>query len=181
MYRILFLLLLPFLILLTGCTSRVHKAVWGSDPALRHPKTEMDDFLRMSVRFGLETDQFPVETAAAILENEHNFVPKCPVCTPVQAAFRDYVQQGRRSAKTNMEESELAALTGADKDLRQTSFRDLIARYTSQFYQELDFTEGERAFIESELAAARKTGMGYKPESFGLFCPSCDGACQMKP
>lgn len=144
-------------------------------------KKNMDVFLKTAVLEGLKKDKFPLKTSEYILANKESFfVPKCPICTPITSAFREFNAQKTKTKRTKLDKNWLKQINSTQTSEQHLAFRDLIERYVSMAYTQWQFTETEKEIMEGQLRAGRKKGMAGKSDEFGKFCPSCDGACKVK-
>ncbi len=144
-------------------------------------KIDRDDFVENAILEGLRNDKFPLQTAELILDNPVMFfVPKCPICTPVQNALREYVKVKTKSKKSKTPKTILDGFASNDKTTKQIALRDLVELYTEAAFQKLTISSAELEGLKNDLAAGRKQGMSNKNSSFGEFCPSCDGTCKKK-
>jgi hypothetical protein len=140
-----------------------------------------NSFLRTAIETGLRQDKFPLEMVQKILDNQPIFfVGKCPICTPVKQGFADYARTKTTFKKTKTPQTILENLASADKTTQQIGLRELVERYTSKAFQKLDASPEIKAKLKQDLEKDRKIGMGRKSDSFGDFCPSCDGTCKPK-
>lgn len=149
-------------------------------------KTNVDIFMAQAIYNGLVNDKFPLSTAQYILSHPSQFfVGKCPICRPTETAFKQYVQLLKNNVKlsekkTVVEPALLKSIQSEDKNTYLTAFNQLILKYSDAQKQRLALSESQQKELEGNLIDARKRGMGAKSNSFGAFCPSCDGACGIK-
>ena len=138
-------------------------------------------FIKQAVYNGLVTDKFPASTVQYILNNRKNFfVTKCPICSPTEQALDKYLGLENKSKKSNVPSATLTALEANDKTAAQKAFNQLILKYSKAQKKRLNLTPRQLAQLETNLENDRKQGMGLKSSSFGDFCPSCDGACEIR-
>lgn len=138
-------------------------------------------FLGEAVLAGLKADNFPSDQAKEILRQRKNFfVTKCPICRPVESAIAEYLETTSEQGESKTPKGILLGLLKDNKEDQQIAFSQLINRYIKAYYQELGMTKEEQLRMQGLLEADRKKGMGLKSESFGEFCPSCDGACKIQ-
>lgn len=138
-------------------------------------------FLGEAVLVGLKADNFPVDQAKEILRQRKNFfVTKCPICRPVESAITEYLETAVEQGDIKTPNNILLGLQKDNKEDQQIAFSQLINRYIKAYYEELGMTKEEQKRMEKLLEADRKQGMGMKSQSFGKFCPSCDGACKIE-
>ena len=167
----------PIILSFLVCTFFFNTSVFSQNMEI-----EMDDFLKDAITYGLEKDKFPKNLVKDILENSGEyFVGKCPICTPVERGFRNYKNNENTDAgKNKLEKSLLKQFKSQDKTARHEALKIIINKYVSQYYQVKNMNEEEMARMDGLLEEGRKTGMERKKDSFGNFCPSCDGACRIK-
>lgn len=140
----------------------------------------MHDFLKTAVLNGLRADAMPMNHARWILENPKVFfVKKCQICSAVQAAFEEYIKTYQALA-TKIDQKQLDAIVLGKEEEKQIALSRIINTYTEKHIELLNLSPKEKSKLQSNLEDARKSGMKLKPESFGNFCPSCDGACGIK-
>lgn len=140
----------------------------------------MSKFLEDAVFYGLQKDAAPLELVEKVKKGQL-FVPKCPICGPVERGFNKHKQNLPEIVVKRDKNSVVAKMMNAEgKEKQQMAFRDLIAEYVDQYYTALKFNSEAKQKMQDELANGRKKGMSYKSDSFGKFCPSCDGACKIK-
>lgn len=167
------------LIFILGCATTSKMAIPTPDP-LPNGDISMNDFLRDAIYYGLQADAAPKEMVDKVLKGKL-FVTKCPICRPVEAGLEKHLKKLPEIKVKRGKEDVVAKMMNADtRESQQTALRDLISEYIEQYYTLLKFTPEARAKMESELQNGRKKGMGLKSDSFGKFCPSCDGACKIK-
>lgn len=143
-------------------------------------EVSVDDFMETAMLSGLQSDGFPKDKAEWILNNNNKlFVTKCPLCMPSERAIKQYV--AAYAAKECSTPTEiLEGLSKDNKEDMQKAFSQLVARYVDRHFEKLQLNARDKAAMQKALEAARETGMGYKNDAFGTFCPSCDGACKVK-
>jgi hypothetical protein len=140
----------------------------------------VDEFMETAVLEGLKADGFPLDQAKWVMQNENKlFVGKCPICTPTEDAFREYIQD-YSVAKIETPNDILIGLSKDNTVDMQKAFSQLISRYVDMHFERLELHARDKSEMLKELEAARKVGMSRKSDSFGAFCPSCDGACKVK-
>lgn len=144
-------------------------------------KVNMDEFLEVAIYQGLMKDAFPTKLMDVILSgNERFFVAKCPICMPVERGFRRYSRkESRTSSRSKVPKNILRALQSEDRNTKLKAFSALTNRYTKKYLKKMKLKKSQKQALHLELMEARKTGMERKSESFGDFCPSCDGVCDM--
>jgi hypothetical protein len=160
---------------------RMALTIIGKQKSRDFSKMRTSDFLGEAVLAGLEVDNFPKDQAKEIIRQRQNFfVTKCPICRPVETAFVTYIGQEPKATDPKTPKSILLGLMKDNKEDQQIAFSQLIDRYIEAYYKELGMSEADKERMQTLLEADRKKGMGLKSESFGEFCPSCDGACGIK-
>jgi hypothetical protein len=143
-------------------------------------KIKMDDFLESATIEGLMKENFPQTLARNILRADNDFfVGKCPICTPVRRAFGEYSRQENIYPKSKTPRKILKALNSTDREKQLLAFKALTTRYTQAYLKKLDLNASQTQALLADLEEGKKTGMGRKSDSFGDFCPSCEGACAM--
>jgi hypothetical protein len=145
-------------------------------------KTDMSQFLAAAVTYGMSRDRFPVNIAESLLNQDENWVGKCPICDNVRRGINTYRRASDpiavgSDATTRLKKADATALSHADKAQRDPALQALIDRYVKQYYTALSMTKEERISMKSKLEGGRKTGMERKGQGV-KFCPSCDGACE---
>ena len=140
----------------------------------------MDQFLGDAVFYGLQKDAAPVSMVNKILKADL-FVPKCPICRPVESGMSQHLENPPTIMVKRNANSVVAKMMAAEtREQQQIALRNLISAYVGQYYEVLKFTPEAKAKMEKKLAAGRKRGMSGMTSNFGKFCPSCDGACNIK-
>lgn len=164
-----------FLVFLFSCTKNSLPLQYSN----KDEKTiTVGQFLSDAVYNGLINNKVPLKTAEKVLENASNlFVGKCPVCKPTERAFRDYIKQNPTVKQSGISANILDAFENSSKLAQQNALRDLMSIFIQQHYKSLKMSDEGKKRMHRLLMAGRKEGMGGKRESFGKFCPSCDGAC----
>lgn len=140
-------------------------------------KTDMSQFLAGAVTYGMAGDRFPVTVASSLLDNQDNWVAKCPICDNIRRGINTYRRAADPEAKTRLKETDAAALSHSDKAQRDPAIQALVNRYVKQYYTALSMSKEEKSAMKSELEGGRETGM-ERAGSGVMFCPSCDGACE---
>lgn len=142
------------------------------------PKIDAQNFVTNAVFEGLSQDKFPVALAERIMQNGNVFfVTKCPICMPTQEGFRKYLKIKTKFSKTKTPKKILQGFDSPDKTIQQTALRDLMERYVSKAYKKSNASKESLEALKITLEENRKTGMKRKKDSFGNFCPSCEGTC----
>jgi hypothetical protein len=140
----------------------------------------MSEFLKEAILNGLKTEALPLNHARWVAENPKVFfVTKCQICTPVRAAFEEYIAN-YQDRKTTADQKLLDALVLGKVEEKQIALSKILNTYVEQHLVKLNLNAREKTILMSKLEAARKNGMSIKPNEFGNFCPSCDGACGIK-
>lgn len=141
----------------------------------------LGEFLSDAVYNGLISNKVPSETVKTILTNSNNlFVGKCPICKYTEKAFRKYMQNNPIVKQSEISASILEGFESSSKLVQQKSLRDLMNIFIQQHYNNLKMSDRGKERMKHLLMKGRKEGMGAKRDSFGKFCPSCDGACKIK-
>ena len=140
----------------------------------------MSVFLKDAVLNGLKAEGFPLNHARWVMENPKVFfVGKCQICTPVRAAFEEYISS-YQEIKTTSDQKLLDALVLGKVEEKQIALSKIINIYVENHFKKLDMNPREKNSMISNLETARNLGMNLKSAEFGKFCPSCDGACGIK-
>lgn len=140
----------------------------------------LGQFLKEAILSGLKEDAFPLNHARWIAENESVFfVTKCPICLPVQDAFRDYIKNYEEKMSKVPNELLDGVVLGKVEE-KKINFSKIVNRYVDRYFENSDMNEREINDMRAKLEEGRKVGMSRKSDSFGPFCPSCDGACKIK-
>jgi hypothetical protein len=140
----------------------------------------MSVFLKDAVLNGLKAEGFPLNHARWVMENPKVFfVGKCQICTPVRAAFEEYISS-YQEIKTTSDQKLLDALVLGKVEEKQIALSKIINMYVENHFKKLDMNPREKNSMISNLETARNLGMNLKSAEFGKFCPSCDGACGIK-
>jgi hypothetical protein len=140
----------------------------------------LSEFLKEAILNGLKAEAFPLNHARWVAENPKVFfVTKCQICTPVRAAFEEYIAN-YQERKTTADQKLLDALVLGKVEEKQIALSKILNTYVEQHLVKLNLNAREKTMLMSKLEAARKNGMSIKPNEFGNFCPSCDGACGIK-
>ncbi len=141
----------------------------------------MDAFLQEAIYQGLIRDAFPVALAEKITESEQRFfVVKCPICMPVERGFKQYIRAGKITGKrSKTPKIILMGLKSEDRNIKLNAFAALTKQYTKRHLKKLKLKKTAKEALQEALLDARKQGMERKSDSFGTFCPSCDGVCDM--
>lgn len=143
--------------------------------------TNMDSFLADAVFNGMRKDGFPKNIAQQLLDQSHIFfVGKCPICTPVKRGISEYIANNDRLPNNAVPATIMDGLKSEDKTAQQEALSVLIGRYTTWQIESLHLSEQAKEELMGMLRNGRKQGMARKSDSFGTFCPSCDGACKIK-
>ncbi|MDB5313781.1 MAG: hypothetical protein JWO38_7983 [Gemmataceae bacterium] len=143
------------------------------------------DFVRKSVYQGLKEDGVPPALAARLAENP-DFVPKCPLCWQTQEALKEYGKLAAvpvPKAGHGLPDDLARRLVSTDSSVRRVALRDLVDRYVERGYTRSGLKAEEKAELEKAVKEMRSVP---KNPNAGLpnglkFCPSCDGACRIRP
>ncbi len=166
-------------VIIFGCNTSKPSLV-SIDSNLKTTKTQRNTFLKESTFYGLQKDRFPQELAAQLLENQANWVTKCPICDHVKNGFSLYANSNFKNKKTKLTRDAVTNLSSDDETVRKIALRDLIDHYVRQYYSALDMSPAQRNHMEQQLSEGRKAGMEVANGGVGFFCSSCDGACHIK-
>jgi hypothetical protein len=164
----------------------------GGGPVSDHDRTR---FLFHGVFEGLVEDGAQAEVVDRILARKDDwFVPKCPICVSVHAAFRAYSSYARdngwRSPRKDglppffgngFPKETLEALKSDDTKTRHQAFEKLVHKYVGQRFARLKMTQEERDRMQEALKIGMKEGTEAMKrtkteELFPASCPSCEGA-----
>ena len=113
------------------------------------------------------------------------FVPKCPICTPVMEACRSFVKDIPRivvadASGTGFPNEIKTGLKSPDRAAQLKAPESMVQRYVSRRFERTMMTPGEKTQMSNLLLMGKKAGMTMKEQSFGDFCPSCNGATDPK-
>lgn len=138
-------------------------------------------FMTDALYNGMMRQQLPKEIVEGLLAENRLFVGKCPICTPTRQGIRDYLSEDGTPKRVNaIEQATLAKLRSSNIEEKQEGFRDLVAVYVKWQHEALGLNPLMDQQLRDRLVAERKVGMSRKSDNFGKFCPSCDGACEVK-
>jgi hypothetical protein len=108
------------------------------------------------------------------------FVVKCPICWPVMDGMKTYVKlrevMTHPSTGSGFPEELRSGLKSPDRKTRLKSIESLVQRYVTRRFERTVMTAGEKDQMKTMLMEGMKHGGTMKQESFGDFCPSCNGA-----
>lgn len=168
---------------------------WMQEKGTRDPNSERTKFLFHGVFEGLVEDGAQAEVVDRILENKDAwFVPKCPICVSVHAAFRAYSSYARdngwRSPRKDglppffgdgFPKETVAALKSDDTKTRHAALEKLVEKYITRRFAQLKMTQEESDRMHEALKIGMKEGMDAmkrtkSEERFPASCPSCEGA-----
>jgi hypothetical protein len=156
-------------------------ALAQAKPDRKFDNVDRTRFLVVAVFEGLLEDGADVALLAPLLKDpDKYFVVKCPVCWPVIDGMKTYIKLRENmsypSEGSGFPEDLKAGLKSPDRAARLKAIEALVDRYVSRRFETTVMTAGEKEQIKSLLIMAKKYGTTIKPESFGSFCPSCNGA-----
>lgn len=167
-------------LLFAACSGSKKISIVSENGDLEKTKTERNVFLNEATFYGLRKDHFPKVVAVSLVEENANWVLKCPICDNVKRGFDKYASGSFAAGKSTLSDVIISQLSSTDDAIRKAALRDLIDRYVQQYYSVLKMTEEQRIDMQSQLEQGRKTGMGVANGGDGFFCSSCDGACHIK-
>ena len=148
----------------------------GMTEASSNNPVQFDVFLRDAILQGISQDNVPLDVIQDML-NMPIYVTKCPICQNVQSAFKQY--SGPTPTETSTLPIEIQEKLQGDTNAQKQALQLMVSRYVEQHFERLDLSRRNRARLEKQLKKGREKGMTYKQDSFGDYCPSCDGACRM--
>jgi hypothetical protein len=170
-------------------------ALWPQEPPRRVSDNGRARFLFHGIFEGLVEDGVQAEIVERVLARRDEwFVPKCPICNAVHAAFQAYASYARdhgwRSPRTDglppwfglgLPADTVEALKSGVVKLRHGALEKLVQRYIAQRFSRLKMTDAEAESMRIALKLGMKEGLGFLKDSGGeeLFpssCPSCEGA-----
>src|SRR5262245_25588013 len=148
-------------------------ALWRQEPVSPVPDAERTRFLFHGVLEGLIEDGAQAEIVERILaERDSWFVPKCPICGSVHAAFRAYASYARDNGWKSPRKDGLPpwfgagfpketveALKSEDVKTRHGAFEKLVQRYVERRYARLKMTREEAAKMRDALKLGMKEGL----------------------
>ena len=172
--------LVCILMVFVACSGSKQISVISENGHLESTKTNRNAFLKEATFYGLQKDHFPIDVAHDLVEENSNWVVKCPICDNVKRGFEMYTAQNANAGKTSISKANLSLLKSGDTEVRKIALRDLVDRYVQQYYSVLAMSEKQREDMEQQLKEGRKTGMAVANGGEGFFCASCDGACHIK-
>lgn len=149
-------------------------------------RAEMHRFLYFAVYEGLWEDGADAALIRSLrVKQDEHFVVKCYICNAVRHAFDAYAAApnalfGDMGKGTGLPKEIHDDLKDAKRETRLRGLERLVERYISRRYERLRMTEEEKAAMKARLEEERKFAMSVKENSFGEFCPSCEGAVQRK-
>lgn len=138
-------------------------------------------FMRVAVLRGLYLDGVGATVARRVAEEADgpNWVPKCPICRPTEAAFAEHAQKVKADNLGPLH-GPLRDLTAKDQAARHAAINALVHRWVEGAMEAYKITGAAQEALRGELESDRKRGMSGKPEHF-KSCPSCDGATGVDP
>lgn len=160
--------------------SEPEEPVASTGPTYDVSSPSLDAFLSYAMITGLAEDAMPVEMAEAIAEERSGqlFVGgKCPICSPVQDAFRAHVASGV-TGESRLPEAIAAGFQSEDIQVQRAALRDVTKRYVHRAYERLGMDTRAQAEMAAMIEAGRKQGMGAMGGAMD-YCPSCDGAANI--
>jgi len=167
----------------------VMMAVGTAQDEERVTETERSRFVFFAVLEGLWEDGADPALVRPIAEDTDGyFVPKCPICLPVQHAASVYVTSGDVPAFSARGKSgwpaEIAdGMKGRDLNGRRAALERMVARYVDRRFDRLRFADARRDAMKESLRLGMKQGMrlfGESPLGEYKKCPSCAGAAEAK-
>jgi len=138
-------------------------------------------FLVVAVFEGLLEDGPDPTLFEPLLRNPDQwFVEKCPICWPVHDGIQAYVTTLPKmvypAAGAGFPEDLPAALKSEDRKVRLKGIESLVDRYVQRRFDRTVMTAADRESMKNLLLMGKKYGTTVKQDSFGDFCPSCNGA-----
>lgn len=152
-------------------------------------------FLFHGVFEGLVEDGAQVELVEGILARKDEwFVPKCPICLSVHAAFRAYASYGRDNGwksprkdglppwfGAGLPKETMDALLSKEVETRHKAFEALVSKYVKARFEKVKMSDDARDRMQESLKIGMKEGLTNLKSSgdeklFPVSCPSCEGA-----
>ena len=119
----------------------------------------MSEFLKDAILNGLKAEAFPLNHARWVAENPKVFfVTKCQICTPVKAAFDEYIKTYQEN-KSSTDQKLLDAIVLGKVEDKQIALSKIINTYVESHFNKLNLNTREKTILMSKLEAARKNGM----------------------
>lgn len=169
--------------------------LWTQEKGGPVSSNERTRFLFHGVLEGLMEDGVQAEVVDRILDRRDDwFVPKCPICISVHAAFRAYSSYARDNGWKSLRKDGLPpwfgsglpketvdALKSDDIKTRHGALEKLVEKYVAQRFARLKMTQEETSRMREALATGMKEGQDAmkrtkSEERFPSSCPSCEGA-----
>ena len=150
-------------------------------------REDMHRFLLFAVFEGLWEDGADPAILKELRKNPFEyFVPKCLSCDPVRQGFDVYLASPKSALSNDCKGAGLPKdlsddLKNPDRKARMEWLRKLNERYVNRRFDRVKMSPQDREVIETFLQEGRKQGMAAKDDSFGAYCPSCEGALRSKP
>jgi hypothetical protein len=168
---------------------------WMQEKGSPVSSSERTRFLFHGILEGLMEDGVQAEVVDRILDRKDDwFVPKCPICNSVHAAFRAYSSYARdngwRSERKDglppwfglgLPKETVEALKSDDIKTRHGALEKLVEKYISQRFARLKMTGPEIDRMREALKFGMEEGLtslkrSKREEMFPVSCPSCEGA-----
>jgi hypothetical protein len=153
------------------------------DNLIQKYNPDMRVFLEDAIEIGMHNANFPIDIAKHILKKGSTFfVAKCDICSSTKSGIEGYLNTVQ-SGITTVPDSILTALKSDEKEEQQKAFANIVNSYVDSHFENLiiaGVSDQSILKLRSELEVGMKQGMSFKEESFGKFCPSCDGANKKK-
>jgi hypothetical protein len=163
------------------CVAAVVAAVLGGPTVVAKP-ADPGEFLVRAITDGLTADGVSRDLAARLARND-DFIKKCKLCNLTQHALATYAEQpGQPAAESGkgLKAEFVAKLKSEDAMVRQAALRSLVDRYVTRGFERRNVSKEARRQLLADFQEMRQAAMPALPDG-QKFCPSCDGACQVRP
>jgi len=160
-------------------------ALFPAQAERKFTKGDQTRFVYFAVLEGLWEEGADRPALEALLKDPWKvFVPKCPNCMPVLDAIKTYLKDVPAMVYSELgsgfPEEIKTGLQSADRSVKLKALEAMVQRYVQRRFDRTVMTPGEKTQMINMLLMAKKYGMTIKEETFGDFCPSCNGATNFK-
>jgi hypothetical protein len=140
---------------------------------------EPEAFLTKAVFEGLKADGAQIAVAKALADEDNNFLGKCPLCTAVRQGLREYAALPEQPRGNGLPADLQNRLLNKDAQVRFPAIRELVGHCVERRYTAADLAADEKEALKKKIQQMHGAPKGGNQ---GVnFCPSCDGACMIKP
>ena len=163
------------------CVTAAVAAVLGGPTVAANP-ADPAEFLVRAITDGLAEDGVPRDLAARLAATG-DFIKKCKICHLTRTALEGYARlaaQPTAGPGKGLKAEFVAKLKSGDAAVRQAALRGLVDRYVTRGFERQNAPQESRRQLLADLQEMRKAAMPALPDG-QKFCPSCDGACQIRP